>query len=160
MKLAVVTNFTPSKSNVSEYGYHLAKNFAKNQDVSELIVFTENSIDQTNTNDYSKINGCTVKINECLDRKTTKNAFSILKAVKEEKPDAILFNIHSTQPNSNSLMSVLLPLVSSTTSDCALAKRQAAVQLTLPNSVLTNIEPFNGLILVSGWSESLFSPST
>ena len=31
MKLAVVTNFTPSKSNVSEYGYHLAKNFAKNQ---------------------------------------------------------------------------------------------------------------------------------
>ncbi len=111
MKLAVVTNFTPSKSNVSEYGYHLAKNFAKNQDVSELIVFTENSIDQTNTNDYSKINGCTVKINECLDRKTTKNAFSILKAVKEEKPDAILFNLHSTQPNSNSLMSVLLPLV-------------------------------------------------
>ena len=65
MKLAVVTNFTPSKSNVSEYGYHLAKNFAKNQDVSELIVFTENSIDQTNTNDYIKINGCTVKINEC-----------------------------------------------------------------------------------------------
>jgi len=90
MKIAVVTSFPPSKVTLNEYGYHLVKNFVQQQEVSELILITDKT-EEPKQLDFDKSEKVTV--NECWSFNSYANIFTIVKAILNEKPDAVLFNL-------------------------------------------------------------------
>ncbi len=91
MKLALLTAYPPSKVTLNEYGYHLAKNFAQNEDLSEIILLTDKT-NGTKVIDF-EIKECKVTIKECWSFNSYTNVFSIMKAIRESKADAVLFNL-------------------------------------------------------------------
>lgn len=91
MKLALVTAFPPSKVTLNEYGYHLAKNFAKQEEIDELVLLTDYTEEAKNI-DFSTAH-CQVKTKDCWKFNSYKNLFNIYKAIQKEKPDVVLFNL-------------------------------------------------------------------
>lgn len=91
MKLAIVTAFPPSKVTLNEYGYHLVKQFRLNDKVDELILLTDEAV--TNDDVSFEEHGCKIVVKNCWKFNSYKNIFSINRAVKETKPDAVLFNL-------------------------------------------------------------------
>ena len=90
MKIAVITAFPPSKVTLNEYGYHLVKNFAQKDEVSQVVVLADKT---TEPKDLDFENSNKVKINECWSFNSYGNILSINKAIQEEKPDAVLINL-------------------------------------------------------------------
>lgn len=90
MKIAVITAFPPSKVTLNEYGYHLVKNFAQKNDVSEVVLLCDKT-EQPKQLDF--INSNKVKVNECWSFNSFTNIISISAAIREEKPDAVLINL-------------------------------------------------------------------
>ncbi len=90
MKLAVVTAFPPSKVTLNEYGYHLVKHFAQREEVNELVLITDKTVEPKQL-DFE--NSRKVTVNECWKFNSYTTAFTILRAVINEKPDVILFNL-------------------------------------------------------------------
>ncbi|MCH2033492.1 MAG: glycosyltransferase [Tenacibaculum sp.] len=91
MKLAIVTAFPPSKVTLNEYGYHLVKQFRLNDKVDELILLTDEAVTVDDVN--FEEDGCKIVVKNCWKFNSYKNIFSINRAVKETKPDAVLFNL-------------------------------------------------------------------
>ncbi|NRT13256.1 glycosyltransferase [Flavobacterium sp. 14A] len=90
MKIAVITAFPPSKVTLNEYGYHLVKNFAQKNDVSEVVLLCDKTA-QPKQLDFENSNK--VKVNECWSFNSYTNIISISAAIREEKPDAVLINL-------------------------------------------------------------------
>lgn len=90
MKIAVITAFPPSKVTLNEYGYHLVKNFAQKNDVSEVVLLCDKT-EQPKQLDFANSNK--VKVNECWSFNSFTNVISISAAIREEKPDAVLINL-------------------------------------------------------------------
>ena len=112
MKLALVTAFPPSKVTLNEYGYHLAKNFAQNEEVEELILITDHTKEEKQI-DFETPN-CKVTVKDSWSFNSFKNIFSIYKSVKETKPDAILFNLQFMKFGDKKIpaaMGLLLPMI-------------------------------------------------
>ncbi|WP_289024162.1 glycosyltransferase [uncultured Salegentibacter sp.] len=91
MKLAIVTAFPPSKVTLNEYGYHLAKHFAQNSEIEELILITDYTQEKKQI-DFEAPN-CKITVKDSWSFNSYKNIFSIYKSLKTSKPDAILFNL-------------------------------------------------------------------
>lgn len=91
MKLALVTAFPPSKVTLNEYAYYLVKAFRKNQEVSELILLTD--VSSETAENYLDVEGCNVTVKSCWSFNSYTNIISVVKALKETKPDAVLFNL-------------------------------------------------------------------
>lgn len=91
MKLAIVTAFPPSKVTLNEYGYHLVKHFSQKEEISEIVLLTDHTIEPKQL-DF-ETNNCKVTVRDSWKFNSYKNVFSIYKTVKAEKPDAILFNL-------------------------------------------------------------------
>lgn len=90
MKIAVITAFPPSKVTLNEYGYHLVKNFAQKNDVSEVVLLCDKT-DEPKQLDFENSNK--VKANECWSFNSYTNIISISAAIRQEKPDAVLINL-------------------------------------------------------------------
>ncbi|MBE0393560.1 glycosyltransferase [Flavobacterium sp. PL002] len=90
MKIAVITAFPPSKVTLNEYGYHLVKNFAQKNDVSEVVLLCDKT-DEPKQLDFENSNK--VKVNECWAFNSYTNIMSISAAIRQEKPDAVLINL-------------------------------------------------------------------
>jgi glycosyltransferase involved in cell wall biosynthesis len=90
MKIAVITAFPPSKVTLNEYGYHLVKNFAQKNEVTEVVLLCDKT---TEPKDLDFPNSDKITINECWEFNSYSNIFSISKAVRDEKPDAVLINL-------------------------------------------------------------------
>ncbi|NRS89071.1 glycosyltransferase involved in cell wall biosynthesis [Flavobacterium sp. 7E] len=90
MKIAVITAFPPSKVTLNEYGYHLVKNFAQKNDVSEVVLLCDKT-DEPKQLDFENSNK--VKVNECWSFNSYTNIMSISAAIRQEKPDAVLINL-------------------------------------------------------------------
>ncbi len=91
MKLAIVTSYPPSKVTLNEYAFHLVKNFRQKDDITEIILLTDIASDVAVIDFEEK--GCKVTIKSCWKFNSYSNVFSILKVVKQTRPDAILFNL-------------------------------------------------------------------
>ncbi|WP_103866693.1 glycosyltransferase [Aquimarina sp. I32.4] len=91
MKLAIVTAYPPSKVTLNEYAYHLVKHFRQHTEVTELILLTDISPQDADTN--FEENGCPITVKQCWKFNSYTNLFSVMKAIKQTKPDAILFNL-------------------------------------------------------------------
>ena len=91
MKLAIVTAFPPSKVTLNEYGYHLVKHFRLKDKVDEIILISDRT-DDDKVLDFEG-DGCKITVKDSWSFNSYGNTFSIRKAIKETKPDAILFNL-------------------------------------------------------------------
>ncbi|SDR79270.1 Glycosyltransferase involved in cell wall bisynthesis [Gillisia sp. Hel1_33_143] len=91
MKLALVTAFPPSKVTLNEYGYHLAKHFANNPEVDELILITDHTSEAKQL-DFEAPH-CKITVKESWKFNSYKNVINIYKSINETKPDAVLFNL-------------------------------------------------------------------
>lgn len=112
MKLAIVTAYPPSKVTLNEYAYHLVKHFAQKEDISEIVLLTDKTEGEKDIN-FDK-NGCKITINECWAFNNHKNILSVNKALKQEKPDAVLFNLQFMKFGDKKVaaaLGLMLPLV-------------------------------------------------
>jgi len=91
MKIAIVTAFPPSKVTLTEYGYHLVKHFAQKEEISEIVLITDHTKEEKQL-DF-KTNNCKITVRDSWKFNSYKNVFSIYNTIKNEKPDAILFNL-------------------------------------------------------------------
>lgn len=91
MKLAIVTAFPPSKVTLNEYGYHLVKHFSQKEEIEEIVILSD---EQSSAKDIDfDTAACDVHIHNCWKFNSYKNIFTVYKAIRDEKPDAILFNL-------------------------------------------------------------------
>ncbi|MEW7278699.1 glycosyltransferase [Aquimarina sp. 2201CG1-2-11] len=91
MKLAIVTAYPPSQVTLNEYAYHLVKHFRQQTEVSELVLLTDVLPAKAHTN--LDQNGCKVTVKQCWKFNSYANFFTVMRAVRETRPDAILFNL-------------------------------------------------------------------
>ena len=111
MKIGLLTAFPPSKVTLNEYGYHLAKNFVLNEEVTELVLFTDKTSSEKQL-DFEKKEK--IKIKDCWQFNSYTSIFSIIKEVKSEKPDFILFNLQFVKFGDKkipSALGLLLPMI-------------------------------------------------
>jgi len=91
MKLAIVTSYPPSKVTLNEYAYHLVKHFRQHNQITELVLLTDANPQEAALHFTEE--GCKVTIKKCWTFNKYSNVFSVMKAVKQINPDAILFNL-------------------------------------------------------------------
>ena len=91
MKLAIITAYPPSKVTLNEYAYHLVKEFRQKEEISELILLTDLDAKEAKINFEEQ--GCKVTIKPCWKFNSYFNVISVMKAVRQISPDAILFNL-------------------------------------------------------------------
>lgn len=91
MKLAIVTAFPPSKVTLTEYAYHLVKHFSQHQEVTEIVLLTDHTSEEK-TVDF-EVGECKITIRECWKFNSLVNVFTVSKVLRQEKPDAVLYNL-------------------------------------------------------------------
>ena len=98
MRIGIITSFPPSKVTLNEYGYHLVKNFAANDQVEEILLFCDKT-DRKKTLDFANYEKVTVI--ECWQFNSYMTVSNIAAAVRKNKPDNILFNLQFMTINNN-----------------------------------------------------------
>ncbi len=91
MKLALVTSYPPSKVTLNEYAYHLVKSFRQKEKITEIILLTDKTKEEKHIQ-FSE-EGCKITIKECWKFNSYTNVISVFKAIRQTKPDAVLFNL-------------------------------------------------------------------
>ena len=112
MKLAIVTAYPPSKVTLNEYAYHLVRHFRQKEEITELILLTDRTDGQKDVQFEEA--GCKISIRECWSFNSYKNIFSVTNALKQTKPDAVLFNLQFMKFGDKKVaaaLGLLLPLV-------------------------------------------------
>jgi len=112
MKIAIVTAFPPSKVTLTEYGYHLVKHFAQKEEISEIVLITDHTKEEKQL-DF-KTNNCKITVRDSWKFNSYKNVFSIYNTIKNEKPDAILFNLQFMKFGDKKIpaaLGLLLPMI-------------------------------------------------
>lgn len=88
MRIAVVTTFPPSTGSLNEYAYHFIRILRQKPEVSEVVLLTD---ELPAGQDYETLER--VRIIPCWRFGAAMNAKRILAAVREQRPDVVLFNI-------------------------------------------------------------------
>ncbi|AGC77878.1 glycosyltransferase involved in cell wall biosynthesis [Nonlabens dokdonensis] len=91
MKLALVTAYPPSKVTLNEYAFHLVKHFRRHEEVTEIVLLTDDTA--ANAEIDFKEEGCKVTVQPCWKFNSYKNLFSIAKAIRKSRPDHVLYNL-------------------------------------------------------------------
>ena len=110
MKLALLTAYPPSKVTLNEYGYHLAKNFVLHESISQLTLLTDKTKDPKQLDFPNKEK---IQIKECWKFNSYFSFFTVINAVRQVKPDYILFNLQFVKFGDKkipSAMGLLLPM--------------------------------------------------
>ncbi|MCK8521333.1 glycosyltransferase [Aquimarina sp. D1M17] len=132
MKLAIVTAYPPSKVTLNEYAYHLVKHFRQHSDVSELIILTDIKPEEADIN-FTE-NGCKITVKQCWRFNSYTNISSVMKAVKETRPDAILFNLQFMKFGDKKIaaaLGLLLPM---------LCKRKKIPTIVLLHNIMEQVD--------------------
>jgi len=112
MKLAIITAYPPSKVTLNEYAYHLVKSFRTKENITELILLTDETPDAKDIN--FEENGCKITIKECWKFNSYANIVNVTKAINQTKPDAVLFNLQFMKFGDKKIAAALglaLPLI-------------------------------------------------
>ena len=112
MKLAIVTAYPPSKVTLNEYAYHLVKHFRQKENIDEIVLLTDKTLEEKDLN-FSE-EGCKITVKECWEFNSYSNIFSVTKAISSEKPDAVLFNLQFMKFGDKKIaaaLGLMLPLV-------------------------------------------------
>jgi len=113
MKIAIVSPYPPSKTTLNEYAFHLINQFKTKKEVSEIVILSD---ELPEGQEYQNVEGeCPVRIRTCWSFNSLKNLFTIRKAIKEEQPDVVLYNVQFLSFGSSKIaatLGLLSPLVS------------------------------------------------
>ena len=112
MKLAIITAYPPSKVTLNEYAYHLVKSFRKKQEITELVLLTDKTLDNKDIHFIEQ--GCKITVKECWQFNSLKNIATVNKAINSVKPDLVLFNLQFMKFGDNKVAAALgltLPLI-------------------------------------------------
>ncbi len=112
MKLAIVTSYPPSKVTLNEYAYHLVKHFRQKEEISEIVLLTDETPEAKDIN--FKTQGCKITIKECWKFNSYKNMVTVTQAITAIRPDAVLFNLQFMKFGDKKMaaaLGLLLPLV-------------------------------------------------
>lgn len=94
MRIALVSTFPPSAGTLNEYAYHFVRFLRQKPDVSEVIVLADELPDGTPAPSDDTTPGlATLRRIACWRFDAWSNAWRILQAVRETRPDVVLFNI-------------------------------------------------------------------
>jgi glycosyltransferase involved in cell wall biosynthesis len=85
MKVCLVTAFPPSTERLNEYGFHLAKELRKNDLISLTVLADQMSEPAEELADFDVL--------RCWKFNSIRIPFDILRAVREQKPDVVWFNL-------------------------------------------------------------------
>jgi len=85
MKICLVTSFPPSRDALNEYGFHIASELQNIPGVELTILGDEYSPVQP------ELDGFTVK--RCWKFNSLRNPFRLMRAIRQEKPDVVWFNL-------------------------------------------------------------------
>ncbi|KAA1243287.1 glycosyltransferase [Aquimarina sp. RZ0] len=132
MKLAIVTAYPPSKVTLNEYAYHLVKHFRQHQQITELILLTDTTPDKADVN--FEEDGCKVTVKQSWKFNSYSNSITVMKAVNQTKPDAILFNLQFMKFGDKKIVAalgLLLPL---------LCKRKGIPTIALLHNILEQVD--------------------
>lgn len=91
MKVAIVSPYPPSKCTLNEYGYHLVNHFRQNQATEEIVLIADQLPEGQNYD--LDVQGASVALQPVWKFNHWLNFWFILKAVRQTKPDVVLFNI-------------------------------------------------------------------
>ncbi len=93
MKICIVTHFSPSKADLSEYAGWITEEWQKNKEIEKIIVLANRETGLTQKKRMGKI-----EILRCWDKNSLLIPFQILRKLKalehKDKPDVIFFNYH------------------------------------------------------------------
>lgn len=87
-KIGVVTALPPSCTTLNEYGLHLANAFLREDEVAEVVAIA----DMTNSPKVAET--ASITIDRCWKFNGWLTPLSILKSVRQHRPDVVVFNAH------------------------------------------------------------------
>ena len=85
MKICLVTAFPPSRGGLSEYGFHVAQALRKFPHI-ELAILADTMADP-----LPEVDGFNVV--RCWSFNSLKNPMRLMRAIREQKPDVVWFNL-------------------------------------------------------------------
>lgn len=149
MKLAIVTAYPPSKVTLTEYGYHLVKHFRQNNEVSEIVLITDKTTGEKDLS-FEGV-GCKITVKESWSFNSYTNLFNIHKAIKETKPDAVLFNLQFLKFGDKKVpaaLGLLAPFVS---------KLRGIPTVSLIHNILEQVDLENAGITQNKWLQKAYN---
>jgi glycosyltransferase involved in cell wall biosynthesis len=102
VKLGVVTTFPPGKGTLNEYGYHFVRHLEAKPEVTDLALF----VDELPAGETYPVRERSRAI-VSWKHGSIGNAVRIWRAVRREKPDAVIFNIQFTSFGSGKIAAAL-----------------------------------------------------
>lgn len=97
-KFGVVTALPPSPTTLNEYGFHLTKNLAAIEGLGEVVAFHEDGPAQLPEG---------VRGVSSWSFNSLTNPLRLIRAIRKERPDSVLFNIHFTAFGTNKVPAAL-----------------------------------------------------
>lgn len=85
MKICLVTSFPPSRDALNEYGFHIASELQRIPGIELTILGDQYSPPQSELDGFS--------VNRCWKFNSLSNPWRLLRAIKQEKPDVVWFNL-------------------------------------------------------------------
>lgn len=149
MKLAIVTAYPPSKVTLTEYGYHLVKHFRLQDEVSEIVLLTD--VTKAPKDLSFEEEGCPITVKECWSFNDLKNLYKVAKAIKQEKPDAVLFNLQFLKFGDKKVpaaLGLLLPFV---------CRMMRIPTISLLHNILEQVDLENAGITQNGFLQKIYN---
>lgn len=149
MKLAIVTAYPPSKVTLTEYGYHLVKHFRLQEEVSEIVLLTDHTEAPKDLSFEEE--GCPITVKECWNFNDLKNIYRVAKAIRKEKPDAVLFNLQFLKFGDKKVpaaLGLLLPFV---------CKMMRIPTISLLHNILEQVDLENAGITQNGFLQKIYN---
>ncbi|MAU16988.1 MAG: glycosyl transferase family 1 [Muricauda sp.] len=149
MKLAIVTAYPPSKVTLTEYGYHLVKHFRLQDKVSEIVLLADKTEAPKDLSFEEE--GCPITVKECWNFNDIKNLYKVAKAIKQEKPDAVLFNLQFLKFGDKKIpaaLGLLLPFV---------CRIMGIPTISLLHNILEQVDLENAGITQNGFLQKIYN---
>jgi glycosyltransferase involved in cell wall biosynthesis len=94
MRIAIVTTFPPGKGSLNEYGFHFVKFLRTKVDIVTEVVLLVDELPEGENYSFEQSTGqIPVRAVHCWEFGAWDNVLRIRKAVKQNNPDIVLFNI-------------------------------------------------------------------
>jgi glycosyltransferase involved in cell wall biosynthesis len=106
MKICLVTAFPPSRRGLNEYGYHIARELQSNPMLNLTILADSLEIEQPELEEFEVI--------RCWQFNSFSNPLRLLRAIREQKPDIVWFNLLFSTFGSNpaaAFLGLLIPVL-------------------------------------------------
>ncbi|MFT5193296.1 MAG: glycosyltransferase involved in cell wall biosynthesis [Cellvibrionaceae bacterium] len=109
LRIAVVTTHPPGTGSLNEYAFHFIRYLRLKSEVAEIVLLTD---ELSNGENYDEVarpvkDSCPVTVMPCWRFNDKKNLWRLFKAVRQIKPDIVLFNIQFASFGDNKIAAAL-----------------------------------------------------